>query len=267
MNAKRLFTPRIGTLCLLSAGVLNIACAALAAADAAEKRDIEGTRAVLEKWVETRQIISQEKRDFELAKQMLGERIELVRREIESLRGKVADAEASVAEMDKKRTEMAVDNDKLKAASASLNAVIAALENRTRQLLVRLPDPIRERIKPLSQRLPDDPNDTKQSIAVRFQNIVGILNEINKFNRDITVTSEVRTLSDGSAVEVTALYIGIGQGYYVGANNTVAGVGTAAADGWVWKPDNAAAPAIAEAVAILKNEKVAAFVHLPLDLQ
>lgn len=263
MNAKRLFLYRIGLSGLLSAAMLCVMCGALGAS---QKRDIDGTRAVLEKWVETRRILSQEKRDFELAKQMLAERIELVQREIHSLREKIGQAEDAIAEMDKKRAEMAAENDALKAASASLVSVVGALEDHTRQLLTRLPDPIRERVKPLSQRLPENVDDTKQTISMRFQNIVGILNEINKFNREITITSEVRTLSDGSSVEVTALYIGISRGYYIGANGTVAGVGAATADGWVWMPDNAAAPAIADAVAILKNEKIASFVHLPLDL-
>lgn len=261
MKAKRPVQYCIAAIGLLSAGVL---CSVLAAA---EKRDIEDVRATLEKWVETRRIISQEKRDFELAKQMLAERIELVQREIASLHEKVGQAEDAIAEMDKKRDEMAQENDALKAASASLISVVGVLEDHTRQLLTRLPDPIRQRVKPLSQRLPDSVEDTKQSISMRFQNIVGILNEINKFNREITVTSEVRTLPDGSSVEVTALYIGISRGYYIGANGTVAGIGAATADGWVWTPDNTAAPAIADAVAILKNEKIASFVHLPLDLK
>ena len=52
------------------------------------------------------------------------------------------------------------------------------------------------------------------------------------------MTSEVRSFRDGNTAEVTALYLGIGQGYYVSASGTVAGVGTATADGWVWTPAN-----------------------------
>jgi Protein of unknown function (DUF3450) len=93
-----------------------------------------------------------------------------------------------------------------------------------------------------------------------------MLNEINKFNREITMTSEVRTLPDGTSAQVTAIYLGIGQGYYVGADGTVAGVGTATADGWVWTTATAAAPRIAEVIAILKNEQVAHFVELPVRI-
>jgi hypothetical protein len=232
-----------------------------------QQENIRDTRAALEKWVETRRIISEEKRDLALAKEMLNERIELVQREIKSLREKIGEAEKSIAEADKKRSGLLADNAKLKGASGSLGQALVALEERTSGLLVRLPDPLRERVKPLSQRLPGSMEETKLSLSERFQNVIGILNEINKFNREITVTSEVRTLPDGSSAEVTALYIGIGQGYYSGQNGKIAGVGWATDDGWVWKPANEAAAPIAAAIAILKDEQVASFVRLPIKIQ
>ena len=254
----------IGTLlltsaiCLLSSGAIF--------ADMTDG-DVDKTRAALEKWVETRRIISQEKRDFELGREMLTERIELVQREIESLRGKIGEADKSITEADKKRAELLEENEKLKEASASLSGTVIKLEARIKEFLKRLPDPIRERVKPLSQRFPENPDETKLSLGERFQNIVGVLNEVNKFNREITVTSEVRKLPDGTSAQVTALYIGIGQAYYVNGKRDVAGIGTASPEGWVWTPANKAAAGIAKAIAILKNETEAAFVQLPIEIQ
>ena len=51
-------------------------------AEAAEK--VGDTRKALEKWVETRRLIAEEKRDWALGREMLQQRIELVQREIES---------------------------------------------------------------------------------------------------------------------------------------------------------------------------------------
>lgn len=246
-----------GAVCLLAGGAVS----------AGPDGRIDETRTALEKWVETRRIISQEKRDMVLAREMLNERIELVEREIESLGGKIKDAEDSIAEADKKRQELIVENDKFKQASASLGGTLEALEGRTRQLVQRLPDPIRDRIKPLTQRLPDGDGQTKLSTAERFQNVVGILNEVDKFNREITAASEVRSLSDGSSVEVTALYVGLGQGYYANASGTLAGVGKATESGWQWQEANEVAVQISEAIAILKNEKAASFVQMPVDIQ
>lgn len=226
---------------------------------------VENTRATLEKWVETRKLISQEQRDLALSKQTLNDRIELVQREIESLHEKSAQAKKSIEETDRKRADLSAENEKLKAASESLGETLAMLEKRTGELLKRLPEPLRDRVKPLSHRLPADGRLSALSLSERFQNVIGILNEVNKFNREITMTSEVRSLPDGTSAEVTAMYVGISQGYYVGANGSVAGVGLSTASGWEWKPDNAAAPHILQAIAILKNEQIATFVQLPFE--
>jgi FtsZ-binding cell division protein ZapB len=237
------------------------------AAEPAGQGQIDNVRAVTEKWVETRRVISKERQDWTLGREMLEERIKLVQREIASLREKIDQTQKSVNDAETKRAELATENETLKSAGATLADIVAALEARTVALNQQLPDPIRERIKPLSQRLPDDPNETKLSLSQRFQNVIGILNEVNKFNRGIEVTSEVRTLADGSVAEVTALYIGLGHAYYTGANGTIAGVGRPGPDGWRWEPANDAADEVAQAVAILQNEQVADFVPLPVTVQ
>ena len=228
---------------------------------------IEKTRTMIEKWVENQRIISKEKRDLKLSKEMLNERIDLVQREIDSLRGKIGVSQESIADADRKRADMIRENEKLKAASASLEDTLVLLENRTKQLINRLPDPIRDRVKPLNQRLPDQSKETRLSISERFQNVVGILNEVDKFNRDITLNTEVRTMQDGSSVEVTALYIGIGQGYYASSDGKIAGVGVSSEKGWEWASANGSASKINDIIAILKNEKVASFVQVPVEIK
>lgn len=240
--------------------------AAQETAPSAAATRVEDTRAMLDKWVETRSVIAKEKRDWLLGKEMLGERIEVVKAEIATLRGKLADADKSLGDADQKRQELVKDNARLKDASSALQGVVGTLEARTKTLLKQLPEPIVERIKPLSQQLPYNIADSKLSLGQRFQNVIGILNEVDKFQREITVVSEVRQIGDGSTAEVTAIYVGLGQAYYVNNKGTAAGIGTPTADGWVWKPANDAAPRIARAIAILKNEKVAEFVPLPVQI-
>jgi hypothetical protein len=227
---------------------------------------IEATRDTLERWVETRRIISEEKRDWALGKELLESRLDMLGRDIDGVKAKIADAEKSIGEADRKRADLVSQNDALKATSGELAKLAADFETKTKELVRRLPDPIKEKVRPLSQRLPEDPAASSLSLSVRFQNVVGILNEVNKFSREVTVTSEVRKLSDGTSVEVTAVYIGIAQGYYVGAGGKTAGFGTATPEGWSWTAANDAAPAIAKVVAILKNEAPAEFVKVPLKL-
>lgn len=230
---------------------------------------VDRARATLERWVETRRVLSRERQDWEVGRQTLEDRIELVKSESEAVAGRLAEARESIAQADEKRAALVEEDEELKAVSASLAEVVAGLEERTRALLRRLPDPLRETVKPLSQRLPaagEDPAELRLSLGERFQNVIGILNEVEKFHREVRVTSEVRPLGNGTTAEVTALYLGLSQGYYVSADGLHAGVGQAGPEGWEWRAADEAARAVADAVAILQNEKVAEFVGLPIRI-
>jgi len=246
------------------AALTALAAAPVHADDATVAERIAGMRDSFDRWVETRRVISEEMRDWALGKEMLESRVDILRRELAALRERIAESERSTTDADRRTADLASQRDTLRAASAELAATAAALETRTKELVLRLPDPIRDRIKPLSQRLPQDPASSELPLSTRFQNVVGLLNEINKFNREITVTSEIRSLPDGTSAEVTAVYLGLAQAYYSGAGGRIAGFGTGTAEGWTWTSANDAAPQVARLVAILKNESPAEFVLLPL---
>lgn len=255
-----------GAILLAVAGCLLLPRLALAQGGRANEKVLEA-RTALEEWVETRRIISQEKRDWALGRELLQDRIDVVKREIESLRTRISDAEKSLGEAETKKAELVASKEQLVQSSSALSGIVAALETRARELLPRLPGPLREQVLPISQLIPEKPEESKASLGHRFLSVVGLLNEVDRFNREITVTSEVRPLGDGNTAEVTAMYVGLGQGYYVTARGDAAGVGTATEEGWVWIPANESAAAIKRAIAIHKNEDVADFVRLPVHIK
>lgn len=225
---------------------------------------IDNTRAALEQWVETRRLISQEKRDWAEGKEILASRIELVSAEVAGMRSKVTEAEANIGETDRKREELINENESLRSATESLVETIAGLEERTRALVPRLPVPLRERVKVLSQRLPDGSSEVKASLSERFQNVVGILNGVDKFNRDVTLALDVRDLEEGGSIEVTTMYLGVAWAFYASASGAAAGYGAATSDGWAWTPANDAAAAILAAIEVQRGERPARFVQLPI---
>jgi hypothetical protein len=225
---------------------------------------IDNTRATLEQWVETRRLISQEKRDWAEGKEILASRIDLVGAEVAGMRAKVTEAEANIGETDRKREELISENESLRSATESLVDTIAGLEERTRALLPRLPAPLRERVKVLSQRLPDGSSEAKASLSERFQNVVGILNEVDKFNRDVTLELEVRDLPEGGSIEVTTMYLGVAWAYYASTTGTAAGYGAATSEGWSWTPATDEWAAIQAAIEVQRSERPASFVPLPI---
>ncbi len=240
---------------------------AVATVVGAEESPLETTRTALAKLIETRQITSRERQQWQFERQILQERLALMDREIEALAGKIKDAQATMSDADRKRGELVAENEELKKLSGQLQEIVARLEAKLGGLVTALPEPLREKLKPLTQRLPANPRETKLSVSERFQNVVGILNEVTKFNREVTVASEVRTLDGGRTAEVKALYLGLGQGYFVTAKGDAAGVGRPSPSGWQWESANHLADEIGQAIAILQNEKVASFVPMPVEVK
>jgi len=118
----------------------------------------------------------------------------------------------------------------------------------------------------LSQRLPTGEEANPPSLSQRFLTVVGILDEANRFNREVTASSEVRPASDGSLAEVNALYVGLGAAFYANAAGTAAGVGRPGPEGWEWSAADSAAAAVAEAFKVHQGEVMAHFVQLPVEL-
>jgi len=235
-----------------------------AGSSAGSADDITRTREAMRLWVETSRTISAEERDWRMAKDLLESRIVATTREIEERRKDIAEAEASITDSDRKRLELVAENDRLKEGTAVLEEIIAGFEARTRALLVRLPDPIRDRLKPITVQIPEDPAATELDLGRRYLNVIGVLNEIDKFNREVSEYSEIRQRPDGSTAEVVTVYFGLGQAYYLGRDGKTAGVGRPGPDGWVWTELEGSIPAITELVSIVRNETPAAYVELPL---
>jgi len=254
-----------GVMIIVLLSVFGFVCAT----ELDQKDSIETTRSVIERWVETQRLISKEKHDWALAQENLNNRIDMIKTEVDSINEKIIKGWKDVNEADVSKTELFEENEQLKNASEELGQIITILESKTLSLNSKLPETIKssDRIKLLCLRIPNDPNESKLSLSQRFMSVIGILNELNKFNHEITVTSEVQQINDGSSIEVTSMYIGLGQAYYVNANGTKAGVGRPSANGWSWESKDETARDISDAISILKSEKVASFVPLPVKVE
>lgn len=232
----------------------------------ADEPSLDRMRITMDKWIETQQIVSKESKDWQQGKEILTSRLELVKKEIDTLQAKIEEAETGVHETDAERAKLLNESDNLKTAADELTSASTVLERSVVKLSRQLPDPIATKLQPLYQRIPQDPAKTRVSVAERFQNILGILNELNKANNEISLNYEVHNLADGKPAEVQAIYIGLAQAYYVSARGE-AGIGRPGPDGWQWNPSRDAAANILTALEILQGKHTPAFVPLPVKIQ
>ncbi len=241
--------------------------APMPAAPPAPPATLDETRLTLNKWIETQQIISKERNDWQQGKEILQGRIELVGKEVGVLKDRIAQSELAVAESNKKRDELVADLDQLKAVTTQLSDAVTTMEGQVRKLAKLMPEPVNTKLLPLMQRIPADPTNTRVSTAERFQNVLGILNELNKANSEISVSYEIRTLADGSSSEVQVFYVGLAQAYYISPRG-LAGIGRPTEDGWKWESASAATSnQIMQALEIIQGKQTPSFVPLPISIK
>ena len=240
--------------------------AAPAAGSAKSAPTLDETRVTLNKWIETQQIISKERNDWQQGKEILQGRIELVGKEVGILKDRIKQSEAAVEESNKKRDELVAENDALKVSGAQLGEAVTLMEGQLRKLMKQMPEPVATKLAPLMQRMPVDPSNTRVTVAERFQNVLAVLSELNKANSELAISYEIRKFADGSSGEVQVIYLGLAQAYYISPRGD-AGIGRPGEDGWTWTPAPDAAQAILSTLEIIQGKESPAFVPLPITIK
>lgn len=216
--------------------------------------------------------LSEEREAWRKGKQTLETQIEVVNSEVAAFEARITEARESIATTDKKVGELQQEKVELEQVSELLEQRISALEDRTKALLKRVPKALADSVALISQRLPNNDQEREDiSLSVRYQNVIGVLNPIDKWNREVKVLDEQRDLPNGKTVSVTVIYVGLAQAFYVGGKGpdgapNVAGTGTSSEDGWRWTPQNDLAADVATAVSVYRNEQLARLVQLPVSI-
>ncbi len=224
------------------------------------------------KYFELQQLLSKEQSDWQLEREILKDRTQMIIDQITDLTEKTAEEESKITAADTERVELNEQLDGLIAIEKEQLVQVQKAERAVKELLPALPEPLRNKVDPLASRLPKDntkEEDIKLSVSQRFGNILGILNEVNKFHADITLVNERREVGDGRQAEVETIYLGISKGFYAGSGDTaeVAGIGTPAAQDFVWEKSEKMAAAIGKTIRIYQNTEIAEYVPLPVTVQ
>src|SRR6266545_4603678 len=150
------------------------------------------TRATLEQWVQTRQLISKTRAEWQSDQDALEQTVQLYERELKSMDEQMSKVSTNNTQVAK---EMAEAGSLQKISSETLDSArkfATDFEARVRKFVPQLPLPLQDILKPLLARLPEDPANTRLLAAERLQILVGILNELDKFNNSVNLFNEKR---------------------------------------------------------------------------
>lgn len=219
----------------------------------------------LKKWVETRQLISEESASWTEEKDVLQQSIDLFKSESAKLQKEIDETQGEESRYSEEFAEQEKLNESLKKALSDLGEQVAAIERRILGFKATLPSPLQEKLNPFLNRIPEDPSQTKLSVPERVQTVVGILSEIDKFQSAITVVGELRKNDAGSEIQVQTLYLGLAQAWFVNAKGDFAGFGKPGSEGWIWKTDPSMAEKITRLIGMYENTVPAEFIAAPFE--
>jgi len=234
---------------------------------ASETSSLTKTRSMLEQWVATRQLISKTRSDWQTDKETMEQTRLLFDRELKQVEEQMAKLSTNNTQVEKERAEAEAS---LQASNEALDRAkqfAVGFESKVTKLVPRLPVPLQEILKPLLARLPSDSTATKMPVTERIQVLVGILNEVDKFNNAVNLFSEKRKNEKGEEVAVETVYVGLGAAYFVNDANNFAGTGAPGPNGWEWTTKSELAEPVREVVRIYRNERPATFVALPATIR
>lgn len=233
-----------------------------------ESDSVSAFRDKMAKWVETRQIVSEERAEWLVEKETLEATLDLLRAERKDLRAEVKEFQETGAGADEERRELLLRRAEHQRFSAALATQIADLEAQVLALAPQLPGPLQNRLELLLVQIPEDPEESKVPLGQRLMNVLGVLAQTEKWNSTATFVGETRDVGgSGQKVAVRTLYWGLAEAIYVDTNGEVAGMGRPTAEGWEFIDDPSLA---ADAQLLLDiyegNVDTIAFVPIPIEL-
>ena len=222
--------------------------------------------AIFKEWITTERLISQESSNWEIEKNALGDLIELLEEEKQTIDEKLNSVEKENSAGEEERIKLADQNEDLKSAILPVSETLEKLEAKILSLAPRFPSPLQDDLSSFLNRIPkkDQKQTSSASVSQRLQAVVGALAKIDKFNSSIVLDEKLLKVDSGE-IKVSVLYFGLGIAYFSDETGSKAGYLLPSDSGWKEYDQPTAGPAILEAISFYNRtaQKQATFVDLP----
>lgn len=227
------------------------------------RMEIEKTREVIAQYVKTRQEIARVKNEWKSYQELSERRIDLYEREIRQLSETISAAEEQTTQAEREIAKIRDEISVLRGANDIVGKALPSMEDKVRELYQYFPAPLKTKVQRLVQQL-----GKSRQASDRMAIVIGVLNEVDKFNAEFNFDTQEKTLPSGETRLVDVIYVGLSVAYYADKEGSVGGIGVPAEGGWSWTEDNGLAPAIRDAVLYYNDEiKPAMLVELPVEVQ
>ena len=231
--------------------------------------EIAITQKKIDKWIETRQIISGERASWLGDKTMLETSEGILSDELAALNSAVELLSENSTIADVEREDLQEEREEIERSNEMLAVKVRTLEVAVQELSARFPSPLLVKITPLLQNIPEDVSRTKRALGQRLLTVLGVLSQAEKFNGTLTLQTNARDVSGTGVQErVTTLYWGLAFAVYVDDAGKFAGMGLPGSEGWEWSTRNESASDVRRFIATYSGETDELdFVNIPVEIR
>lgn len=230
----------------------------------------EELRGSVREWIETMQKIQAEEDAWERDSEVLKSYKEGLTKEIEDLKEQIERVKVRKEGGDKQSLDKLAERDRLAAAQEELAKQVRVLEQGLAEKLPVFPVPLRQQakvavaIEALQKSLQLPPEKQNEEVSKRLFNAIELLAEVEKFQQQVHLHSELRKDSQGREFKMQVVYFGLAMAYGVNEDGSFAVAGRPEKDGWKFTDRPELAPQIQQLVTSAGSEKDATFTQLPL---
>jgi len=225
---------------------------------------VKETHQIIEEWVKTKQIFSEEKSTWKSEKAALLDIEGALSKEIEELEGKLLQFEKENVGAAQQRAELTNRKEKAKDASLQFYQGMQQIEKEVKATNNILPSPLRDRLSVFQEKI-DSSQNNNLPLRKRLEALVALLQSIHLFHRAVHLERQEFSLDDGKSREFRVIYFGLGIAYFVNESGNVAGWGKPSEAGWSWTRQDELAKEIANGVSIMENRALPRFLELPIS--
>lgn len=199
---------------------------------------------------------------------LLRQRLELLEREKSQLETLIEDSEQDTSAVEQRRSELLALQNTMESDQASLaqslQSAMATLTNLHHQLPPPLHASWESSLTALNERIAGDP---EQEVNFRLESVLAMLGQLEDFQVRISVHASTVNRS-GREILVEQIYLGASHGWYVSADDQVAGYGQITPAGWQWLDNVEVDPAtVRSALIMLETNNDIEMITLPLRLR
>ena len=227
---------------------------------------LDETKALVQEWVRTEQLISQENRQWREEKSSIEDLLSILEAEQRVLSEQISLAQETATRADEERAALVEQLSAYQAISAELEGRVSEYERQLMVLQPRLPGALQRELAPRFSRIENSDQTNPRSLSERVQIITSLLAEIGAFDSTVVLTTEIIPVAQTGEIEARVMYLGLSRAYFVNGNGSGAGVGIPDAAGWQWEQINELATEISDAMDVYESRVSPQLVELPIQV-